>query len=524
MYGLTAPRIRHILIVLAASVVFTAVAYDIGYILTAPFWWDELWVAVSARFPLSDLPAITSSTPIGWNVLQQSFSTFGEQAQRIVPLIFVAASSTTAYFLGYVATVGTRRAKIATGAFVGTAVALSPLLLARTDLKQYTADIFFTLLIVTLATLADRWNSRPPLYSLTIVSSLGMLFTLTIPFTAATAFAALLVAALLNRQWARIRPILVGGTIAGASIIVMYLGLYFRSQGALQSYWKARGYFPSPLQLPKFLVERMGDITGITRFALDVIILLVVLAVLVAGILLARRSRRFVPALFIVFLAAGMALLGMAKIYPFLDTRTSLFLILAVVATSALTVAHGVRWAVERFVRESSRVTVITSALVVSLIAITAVGVPSLHSHTMYVDNFTNSSEDARSQINYLKVHRAAGDVIITDLRGAMAMGYYWPALGGHWQAVKDRTNGFVIAYPDSANVIVVSQNAPKAEFLAAVTGALSKNPTATVWFVETHHAGKPVIGATNVPETVSVEKLDVGPEPLYRLLAAPTP
>src|SRR5262249_26783056 len=45
------------------------VVHDVPSLLHAPYFLDEAWVALSVRFPLSQLPLLTSSTPIGWSFL-----------------------------------------------------------------------------------------------------------------------------------------------------------------------------------------------------------------------------------------------------------------------------------------------------------------------------------------------------------------------------------------------------------------------------------------------------------------------
>ena len=43
--------------------------HDVGYILRAPFWLDEAWVAATVRAPLGMVGSLTSSTPIGFTLL-----------------------------------------------------------------------------------------------------------------------------------------------------------------------------------------------------------------------------------------------------------------------------------------------------------------------------------------------------------------------------------------------------------------------------------------------------------------------
>jgi len=85
-------------LVALACIALVALSHDVGYVLHAPYWLDEAWVAVSSRLPLGDLLHVTSSTPPGWNVLQRLLAPFGLQAVRLLPLAFVAAGGAVAYY------------------------------------------------------------------------------------------------------------------------------------------------------------------------------------------------------------------------------------------------------------------------------------------------------------------------------------------------------------------------------------------------------------------------------------------
>jgi len=78
----------------------TFVVHDVPYVLRWPFWTDEAWVAVTTRFPLSQLPAVTSSTPIGWSLLLRLFTVGGQQWLRLLPLCFAALTVAVAYVFG----------------------------------------------------------------------------------------------------------------------------------------------------------------------------------------------------------------------------------------------------------------------------------------------------------------------------------------------------------------------------------------------------------------------------------------
>lgn len=45
----------------------TLVVHEVGYMVSAPFWTDEAWVAISSKLPLSQLHEVSASTPVGWS-------------------------------------------------------------------------------------------------------------------------------------------------------------------------------------------------------------------------------------------------------------------------------------------------------------------------------------------------------------------------------------------------------------------------------------------------------------------------
>ena len=56
-------------IAIAALLALFFVVHDVKSMLTAPYFLDEAWVALSVRFPISELPVVTASTPLGWSFL-----------------------------------------------------------------------------------------------------------------------------------------------------------------------------------------------------------------------------------------------------------------------------------------------------------------------------------------------------------------------------------------------------------------------------------------------------------------------
>ena len=149
---------EHLAVLLLGLLVL--VVHDVGYLLGQSFWTDEAWVAVTTRFPLSQLPATTSSTPIGWSALLRVFTASGAQALRLLPLAFAGAAVVIAYW--FARRIGWRwgAASVVAGLLAGVGVLLVPAMLVRDDLKQYTADACMALLALALISRLEREWSR----------------------------------------------------------------------------------------------------------------------------------------------------------------------------------------------------------------------------------------------------------------------------------------------------------------------------------------------------------------------------
>src|SRR5215469_7089446 len=109
--------------------------HDVGYMLRQPFWNDEAWVALSTRFPVSQLRETTSSTPIGWSLLLRLVSDHDGQTGRLLTLIFAALAVVAAYWLARGLAWPDRFSAILAASLAGVAVLLVPAMLVRDDLK-----------------------------------------------------------------------------------------------------------------------------------------------------------------------------------------------------------------------------------------------------------------------------------------------------------------------------------------------------------------------------------------------------
>ena len=198
------------------------VVHDVGYLLGHPFWVDEAWVAVTTRFPLSQLPATTSATPIGWSMLLRVFTWGGDQALRLLPLAFAGAAVGIAYWFARRLDWRRREASLIAGMLAGLSVLLVPAMLVRNDLKQYTADACMALLVLAVVSRLEREWSRRGLVGLSVAIWGGMLFSHTVAFVGVAAFGALCLVELARRAWGRLGE----AVLAGAGTAILMLGVY----------------------------------------------------------------------------------------------------------------------------------------------------------------------------------------------------------------------------------------------------------------------------------------------------------
>ena len=190
---------EHLVVLVAGLLVL--VVHDVGYLLSQPFWNDETWVAVTTRFPLSQLPATTSSTPVGWSVLLRLFTVSGEQTSRLLPLAFAGAAVVVGYWLARRLGWPQKDASVAAGLLAAAGVLLVPGMLVRDDLKQFTADACLALLTLALTSRLEREWSRGGLAALSVSAWGGMLFSGAAAFVGVAAFAAVCVVQLARRSW-----------------------------------------------------------------------------------------------------------------------------------------------------------------------------------------------------------------------------------------------------------------------------------------------------------------------------------
>jgi hypothetical protein len=208
------------------------VVHDVGYMLSQSFWTDEAWVAVTTRFPLSQLLATTNSTPIGWSVLLRGVTEPATQTSRLLPLAFAGGAVIIAYW--FARRLGWRwtPASVAAGLTAAIGVLLVPAMLHRNDLKQYTADACLSLLVLALTSRLERAWSRRGLAALSVAVCGGMLFSDAAAFVGIAAFGAVCAVELARRRWRRLAEAVVIGLGTAVVVLGLYLAFDSRAVGA----------------------------------------------------------------------------------------------------------------------------------------------------------------------------------------------------------------------------------------------------------------------------------------------------
>jgi hypothetical protein len=461
------------LLVLALALAVLLV-HDVGFVLDHPFRGDESWVAVTARFPLRALPQVTSSTPIGWALLLRLVPV-GGQGMRLIPLAFAGASVAVAYV--FVRRLGWRDARwaVLAGVVGSLAVLFAPAMLARNDLKQYTADAFFALLVFALTSRLEREWSRGSLVLLGCAVGGGMLFSHTVAFVGVAAFASLAVVAAFRREWRRLAEV----AVVGAATVLVMAAVYLKFDAravvpGLRDYW--HNYFVPLHGIVHFLdirFEEVGPVAGLGPAWVAV-------PLVAAGVVTMVRLGRPVTATTFVVLWLVMFLAASARRYPFLDKRTSTFLLVVTVVVAAVGVV-GVAAALARWLRASGAVAlaVVTAAVFVA----NASG--GVRAHTI-------PTENVRDQASYVAAHAAPGDVILVNLNSNWGFAYYWPH--GHPARTPSSAvlQDYVATFPDQPNVVIARDRSPAAitRVWRRAVALVRRHPGARIWLIRTHMFG----------------------------------
>jgi hypothetical protein len=487
---------------LAAAVGLSVLlVHDVPYLLHHPFWLDEAWVADTVRAPIALTRSLASSTPLGWTYLLRLVPFGGPQRLRLVPLAFAMLAAAAGYLFGH----ELRLTRYTTGILTGAAVLLSPAMLIRDDLKQYTAEAFACVLLwLLVARIENEWRIRR-LVAIAATTCVGLLFANTVIFVGAAAMAALGLECLVRRQWRRLAW--VAGASAGMlAVSLLIYGLLIRPQvtPALTAYWNLY-YVPRSLSGAVSYIDlrlhQLAPFLGFRFLAADVVLAL-------AGVTALIWLRRFALAAMLPVTLAIVVAASAAGKYPFGDLRTSTFWLVTVPLLMAVAVAAAGHWAARIHRWAPAVITAVALA-----VWVTATG-PYIRSHPI-------PNEDVRAEVVYLDHHFRPGDVVIVNYGASFGFAYYYPVTpsfpAGHGP------NGHLVAYPD-APWIVVTVRAPAAiaHALATARAKIAAEPAGTrgrIWIIRSHKGpGEYRVWRRDLARD-HVKVIRVGPDPilLYR-------
>jgi hypothetical protein len=493
------PRRRWVLdvVLLVGLVGLVPVVHDVGSMLSQPYWLDESWVALSVRSSWSDLPFVTAPTPLGWSVLLRLIPDSADL--RLLTLFFHGVGVAAAYAFGrmlrWPTTAQSRLVALAGAA----AVLLLPAQQLRNDLKQYTADAAVTLALLALSAWTEsRWSRRRLAVTVAAVP-LGLLVSHVTAIAAVAVFAGLVLATVIARQRRRCVEALVASGAAAVILAVVDLTISGRNRNEqLVNYWIA--YFPSVGGLPAYLGDHIAQLLPLfglpTPLAMVVLPLLVTLGLITLG-------RHGAPAALIAVLAMPVIclVLGVAHIYPLLDSRTSHFLLVTIAAVAGIGVA-GTALGLTALVRRwwpALRTWRTPVAAALTIVAIAGFAWSNAHWY-----RFTGRApgvpsvapmvtEDVRSATEYVRGHRAPQDVVLLSAQARYGVTFYWddeplrplayPNSVG-WTPALPAGVPFVVAANTTAPAI--ADAVEQAEALAAHNG-----PGARIWLIRTHWTGE---------------------------------
>jgi hypothetical protein len=452
--------------------VLTIFLHPVSQMLTHPYWLDESWVADLTRVDWLRAMSLSSSTPVGWLALARLVPGSSLERARLLTLGFSMASSAAAYVLARSVAWPSRGSARLAGLAVAVGVACVPIALVRNDLKQYTGDAFFALVLLAAVRLVDRDGRPRSVIWLGVAALVAYPFSTTSAFVAVACFGGLLISA----AFARDRPRLVATAVTGAVVAfgllaVFAVTVWSHINGALESYWRRNYLTGGILQGPQQTWHRLQHL----EHALAMPALVAIVLFVVGTVLLARMGETALavalPLLWIeMFVAASL------RRYPFLDQRTFHFVLIPSVGLAAVG-AFGI-------VLEIWRRVPIAGLIVGGLIAaLFGLGVAPVRQRPA----FTN--EDARAQTQYVAKSMTSSDVVLVNSSANWGFAYYWPH--GHVRTFRSAVvaNGFVaeVAGIDA----VYASGRTRAAVLRALRVALDRQhrtgPRSRLFIVRSH-------------------------------------
>jgi hypothetical protein len=429
---------------------------DIHYLLSQPYWLDEAWVADSLRAPLGLVPRLSSSTPLAWTLMLRLVPLGGLQRARLVPLAFYGLTVGCGYLLGR----ELRLTRFTAGLLTAGAVLLSPAMLARGDLKQYTAEAFSAVLVwLLVARLENDWTRRR-LIALGLVTSVGCLLASTVILTGCAALGCLGLECLIRRRWRRFAELAVAsvGTLVIFGVIYLVV-LKPRINGQLAYYWRPN-YLPgNESNALSFLHVELHDLAPYLAFVhhAGTVALLLVALLALGGIATLALGGRLALAALLPVTVALVIVASAAKIYPFGDERTSTFWLVMVPVLMAIGIAAVIAWATGRIARGSRARGWLGWAVALTATAVVLGTWALVNKDWINQPAVAINVQNPYAQITYVEAHWRPGDVIVVNEEASYAFAYYYKIPASAYPAVTNAANGFIPTYPNTPWILVAT-------------------------------------------------------------------
>jgi Dolichyl-phosphate-mannose-protein mannosyltransferase len=404
-----------------------------------PLWLDEQMISMNLRS--RGFAALTGelddnqSAPLGWLWLQRLvvdlFGT-GERALRLVPLLFGVGTLVAGWLVArrYLGPVGAV-------ALVGFLAVNAALVRYSTEVKQYSADAFWVLVLLGLA----AWVAENPTlrraalwWAVAAVAGwLSMGAILAVPGLALVLFG---VAVRRRRWWPAVRDLALPGVVFLAAFAVHYqLSLRFAAgSDYLADFWDGLGYPPQsgPLAAVKWLLRRPEALAadplhldaGLPGEVWPAVVAALFWLLVAAGLVLAARHRPAYGLLLATPVAVGL-LLAVLRVVP-LATRLALWLVpvLLVAAAVALDAAARVLRAAVAARGSPGRVRAALAAVAAAgclalLVALVPFGASAVSTAA------TRPGVDDRAAVAWMRSQHRQGDLVLVVGSATRARQWY---------------------------------------------------------------------------------------------------
>ena len=396
------------------------------------FWLDELLLLRSMRAQsigalLEPLP-YDQSAPPGWLAVQHAvlgLSDADERAMRLLPLLFGCGGLVLTALLAR-----TLLGPVAALAAVALCAWSTRLAAYSDEFKQYSADVFWVPLILLLGcrVALGRGQPRRAVPALAAAAAVGVWFSHPAGLVTVGVFVALGLLALAGRRWRELALLVAASVPAGIGLVAQYL-LVLRENVAnevLRPYWA--GAFPARPLTAAGVLDWFGDrATALTENPLGYAAHPWLLLTLLLAGLVTLGARQPAGLLVLLLPVAVVTAAGLAGAYPVAD-RVALFLVpmTALVLAAPIDLLGPARSIGRPRLRAAALVGA-GAATAATVAGLAVLSTPQIRDAVRQVGQ-PHEEEEASGVLAYVAAHRADGDLVLVDGRGArFAAAFYGP-------------------------------------------------------------------------------------------------